>query len=220
MFKEVTIYDQELELKGHMTKLDEIVKAWVIFAHGSGSSRKSKRNNWVARELNKEGFGTLLFDLLTTEEDEVYLNRFNIPLLSQRLILATSRLMNSEEYHNEKIAYFGASTGAAAALMAASHLNFSCPLYAIVSRGGRPDLAGRTSLSQVDLPTLLIVGSKDKEVIKLNEMANDELLNSKLVLVPGATHLFEEEGALNEVVRLSTDWLNSHLEENLRIQLS
>ncbi len=211
LFKEVTIYDQQLPLNGHVMKPSQPVKAWIIFSHGSGSSRKSQRNNWVAHELNEKGFGTLLFDLLTIEEDNDDLNRFNIPLLARRLMKATYWLQNDQDYHQEKIAFFGASTGAAAALVAASDLQSICPLYAIVCRGGRPDLAGSTVLSTLSIPTLLIVGSKDEEVISLNEKAHDELSYSKLVLVQGATHLFEEEGALQEVVDLSADWLDHHL---------
>lgn len=214
MFKEIVINVEHTQLDGHMS-YQGVVKAWVIFAHGSGSSRKSKRNNWVAQELNKQGYGTLLFDLLTPEEDEIYMNRFNIPLIAKRLIAATSWLIHSDIYNGEKIAYYGASTGAAAALMAAGQASPSWPLYAVISRGGRPDLAGAESLNNVFIPTLLIVGSRDEQVIELNEIALKELGEAKLVLVPGATHLFEEPGALNEVVRLSLDWLNIHLEEGL-----
>lgn len=188
-------------------------KAWVIFAHGSGSSRLSQRNNWVASELTKEGFGTMLFDLLTEKEDEIYMNRFNIPLIANRLVLATQWLTKSPYYKNEPIAYFGASTGAAAALMAASQIGDSLPIYCVISRGGRPDLAGAEMLNNVFVPTLLIVGSHDDEVIRLNEMALKEIPDAKLALVPGATHLFEEPGTLNEVVKLTTDWLQIHLQD-------
>lgn len=211
MFKEIVINHNGRELRGHMMSLDIPTKAWIVFAHGSGSSRKSKRNNWVAQELNKLGFATLLFDLLTFEEDEIFLNRFNIPLLSERLIAATSWLINSEQYKGEKIGYFGASTGAAAALMATGQVDPSFPIYAIVSRGGRPDLAKKEFLNDVFVPTLLIVGGHDDPVIKLNKWAETEIHESKLVLVPGATHLFEEPGALEEVVRLSSDWFTINL---------
>jgi pimeloyl-ACP methyl ester carboxylesterase len=211
MFKQVAIKYDTHEFEGHML-YGETNKAWIIFAHGSGSSRRSKRNNWVAQELNKLGFATLLFDLLTPDEDTIYLNRFNIPLLSDRLLAATSWLINSQDYTGEKIGYFGASTGAGAAIMAAAEADPQWPIYCIVSRGGRPDLAEKEFLNEVNVPTLLIVGSHDDPVIKLNSWAQTQILNSKLVLVPGAGHLFEEPGTLNEVVRLSADWFVTHLQ--------
>ncbi len=188
-------------------------QAWVIFAHGSGSTRLSPRNQWVANELVRNGFGVMLFDLLTKEEDEIYMNRFDIDLLAHRLLEATSWFLNSKFYQREPVAYFGASTGAAAALVAAARNFETTLLFAVVSRGGRPDLAGLESLNQVFVPTLLIVGNHDTEVIRLNEIALEELPDAKLVLVPGATHLFEEPGTLGEVVRLTVDWLHQHLEE-------
>lgn len=215
MIEEISIRHGDSELLGHVTYPDN-PKAWVIFAHGSGSSRMSKRNNWVARELGELGFATMLFDLLTEKEDEVYSNRFDIPLLAERLLAATKWLMNSSFYKKEPIAYFGASTGAGAALVAAADIDPSMPLYAVISRGGRPDLAGADKLNKVFVPTLLIVGNHDTEVIKLNELALNELPDAKLVLVPGATHLFEEPGTLNEVVRLTGDWLQVHLQEQQR----
>ena len=213
MFRDISINYQNLELHGRLMKSHDRIKSWVIFAHGSGSSHKSKRNNWVAEKLNNDGFGALLFDLLTSEEDDIYLNRFNIPLLSQRLIAATSWLMQSPYYQNEKIGYFGASTGAAAALMAAANAPSHLPIYAIVGRGGRADLAEATNLNKISIPTLLIVGGHDEEVIRLNELAGSHLINSKLVIVPGANHLFEEEGALEEVVRLTSNWFSRELVE-------
>ena len=210
-YKEIVISSEGVKLEGHML-FDSEVKAWIIFAHGSGSSRKSKRNNWVAQELNKLGFGTLLFDLLTPEEDDIYLNRFDIPLLAKRLNAATAWLMGSSFYGGEKIGYFGASTGAAAALMASVMADPYWPLYAIVSRGGRPDLANKEFLNRVKVPTLLIVGSHDLPVIELNRWAEAELVYAKMTLVPGATHLFEGPGALEEVVRLSSDWFITHLD--------
>ncbi|MGZ3789356.1 MAG: dienelactone hydrolase family protein [Bacteriovorax sp.] len=212
MLEEIVIKHEDIELKGHITSGKD-PRAWVLFAHGSGSSRFSKRNNWVANELVKQGFATMLFDLMTEEEDETYMNRFNIPLLADRLLMATSWLMKSPFYRHEPIAYFGASTGAGAALIAASRADESVPIYAVVSRGGRPDLAGVEHLNKVFVPTLLIVGSRDTDVIKLNEYALSELPDAKLVLVPGATHLFEEPGTLNEVVKLSGDWFQVHLQE-------
>lgn len=210
MFHEMTIKFGDHNLHGHLTSPDK-PNGWIIFAHGSGSSRKSPRNNQVAAELNHLGFGALLFDLLTVEEDSVYKNRFNIQLLADRLIEATNLLMKSSFYNQTPIAFFGASTGAAAALVASAICSPQIPLFAVVSRGGRPDLAGPENLVKVTLPTLLIVGSHDPEVIKLNERARVLLRDSRLVLVPGATHLFEEPGAMEEVIRLAGDWFSSHL---------
>ena len=211
MFKEIKIQHGGQELAGHLS-LQDSVRAWVIFAHGSGSSRKSPRNNWVAQRLNQAGFGTLLFDLLTEEEDAVYQNRFDIPLLGERLINATEWLMSSPYYRGGPVAYFGASTGAGAALVAAARAENKWPLLAVISRGGRPDLAGKENLIRVFTPTLLIVGGHDTEVIKLNEEAQNYLKNSRLVIVPGATHLFEEPGAMDEVVELAQNWLLTHLD--------
>ncbi len=182
----------------------------VLFAHGSGSSRHSPRNNFVARVLRKAGIGTLLFDLLTEEEDATYETRFNIKLLTRRLVAATQWLTEQPQTKHLRIGYFGASTGAAAALEAAAALR---PLIgAIVSRGGRPDLAG-PALVKVQAPTLLIVGGKDAVVIELNQRAYDQLKSEKeLVIVPGATHLFEEPGALEEVARLAADWFARFLQ--------
>jgi pimeloyl-ACP methyl ester carboxylesterase len=167
----------------------------------------------VADKLNKDGFATLLFDLLTVEEDSIFENRFDIDLLSSRLTIATNWLLESTFYHQEPIAYFGASTGAAAAIVSAAKKT-TFPLYAIVSRGGRPDLAKEENLKKIDIPTLLIVGANDGEVIQLNEYARKKIISSKLVLVPRATHLSEESGALDEVVQLTTDWLNIYLPRN------
>lgn len=219
MFKEISIQHSGQELAGHLSYQDHPV-AWVIFAHGSGSSRKSPRNNWVADKLNQQGFGTLLFDLLTEEEDAVYQNRFDIPLLGERLIDATEWLMSSPYYRGEPIAYFGASTGAGAALVAAARAQTDWPLLAVISRGGRPDLAGKENLVRVFTPTLLIVGGHDTEVIKLNEEAQTYLKNSQLAIVPGATHLFEEPGTMEEVVELAQSWLLTHLDSSQRIEVS
>ena len=211
MLHQITIPFEDRELYGHLSLPQTKTKAWVVFAHGSGSSRKSSRNNWVASKLNENGFATFLFDLLTADEDEVFQNRFDIQLLGNRLLIATQWLIDSTFYHQEPIAYFGASTGAAAALYASANAPKTIPLYGIISRGGRPDLAGQENLNKVSLPTLLIVGSHDGDVIRLNELARKQLLNSKLVLIPGATHLFEEPGALDEVVEVARDWLVNHL---------
>ncbi len=210
MEKEIIFQHEGQQLFGHVSKVDHS-KGWVIFAHGSGSSRKSSRNNWVAKKLNQNGFSTLLIDLLTKGEDDIYKNRFDIPLLSKRLLAATDWLIHSPYYDQTPIAYFGASTGAAAALEAIAEAHDSYPLFAIISRGGRPDLASEEALGNVLLPTLLIVGSRDDEVIRLNESAKSYLFDAKLVLVPGATHLFEESGALEEVVKLASNWLDTHL---------
>jgi len=181
----------------------------VLFAHGSGSSRHSPRNNYVAAVLRKAGIGTLLFDLLTEEEDVVYETRFDIHLLTDRLTAATKWLTTQSNAKKLKIGYFGASTGAAAALEAAAVLGTT--VRAVVSRGGRPDLAGPV-LGRVKAPTLLIVGGHDDVVIELNRQAYDRLKAEKeLVIVPGATHLFEEPGTLEEVARLAAEWFTRHL---------
>ncbi len=181
----------------------------AVFAHGRGSSRFSPRNNFVARELNAAGIGTLLMDLLTEDEDAVYQTRFNIDLLAERLLLATKWLQEQSSTKGLVIGYFGASTGAAAALKAAAELGSK--IGAVVSRGGRPDLAGE-ALPHVQSPTLLIVGGNDDIVIQLNREAYARLKGKKqLVIVPGATHLFEEPGTLEEVARLARDWFKQYL---------
>lgn len=182
----------------------------VIFAHGSGSSRFSVRNQHVAKEFQKNGIATLLFDLLTTDEevmDEVTAElRFNIPLLAKRLVEVTRYIM--KKHPNLSIGFFGASTGAAAALVAAAELGTS--IRAVVSRGGRPDLA-KESLSRVVSPTLLLVGGFDTEVIYLNELAEKSLAcPKKLQIIAGATHLFEEKGKLDEVTQAALDWFKNY----------
>ncbi len=200
----VKIAVDSVEVEG-MLFLPKNAKGTVIFAHGSGSSRFSPRNNFVAGVLQKAGLGTLLFDLLTEEEDDVYETRFNIDLLVERLIATTKWFM--KEHKNIKIGYFGASTGAAAALQATAGIN----IYAIVSRGGRPDLA-MNYLSKVKAPTLLIVGGYDDAVIELNKKAYKELkAEKKLEIVPKATHLFEEPGALEKVADLAKEWFVKYL---------
>lgn len=185
----------------------------VLFAHGSGSSRFSPRNQFVARFLNQHKLGTLLIDLLTAEEDEIDEQtrefRFDIDLLAERLSGVTKWLLKEARTSSLRIGYFGSSTGAAAALIAAA--NNASAVAAVVSRGGRADLAGQ-SLSHVQAPTLLIVGGNDFVVIDLNQQAFN-LLNceKKLEIVPGATHLFEEHGALEEVARLASSWFQKHL---------
>jgi putative phosphoribosyl transferase len=188
-------------------------QAIVLFAHGSGSSRLSPRNQFVARELRNAGLGTLLFDLLTRAEEETDIDtaqyRFNIPLLANRLVGATDWLMDLTGPERFKIGYFGASTGAAAAIIAAAKRPKA--VGAIVSRGGRPDLA-EDALTEVEAPTLLIVGGNDVPVMTMNQDALRRLkAEKKLEIVPGATHLFEEAGTLEKVARLAIDWFNNYL---------
>jgi putative phosphoribosyl transferase len=201
-----------VEVEGILT-LPSDAKCVVLFAHGSGSSRFSTRNQYVAKEFNKAAIGTLLFDLLTQEEENEDVvtaeYRFNIPLLAERLIGATKWLRNHSKTKKLVFGYFGASTGAAAALISAAKLPRE--IAAVVSRGGRPDLAGEY-LSSVIAPTLLLVGGLDTEVIGLNRFAMDKMKNKKeLVIVPGATHLFEESGTLEAVAKFSTDWFLRYL---------
>jgi putative phosphoribosyl transferase len=199
-------------LSGNLT-IPENAMALVLFAHGSGSSRHSPRNQFVARTLNRAGLGTLLFDLLTPEEEALDSHtrehRFNIGLLAGRLVHATAWAREKEETRDLRIGYFGSSTGGAAALVAAAELPQD--VSAVVSRGGRPDLAG-DALPKVQAPTLLIIGGNDDIVIELNEMARDQMrCEVKLEIIPGATHLFEEPGALEQVAKLASDWFVSHI---------
>lgn len=208
---EVSISEANITLRGNLYASD-YSKSWIIFAHGSGSSHKSTRNISVAKELTKAGHGTFLFDLLTQEEDSVFENRFKIPLLANRLLLATRWLMGSRYYrHGTPIGFFGASTGAAAALMATAKFPQNDLIYAVISRGGRPDLVEEKILNSIFTPTLLIVGGEDRDVIELNKMAAQYLLNCRISIVPRATHLFEEPGALDEVIRLAIDWFDNHV---------
>ena len=182
----------------------------VLFAHGSGSSRHSPRNTFVAARLRAARVGTLLIDLLTYEEDRDYQTRFDIDLLTKRLADAVRFLAREPRTEKLPVGLFGASTGAAAALRVAAEMPKA--IAAVVSRGGRPDLAGRHALSRVKAPTLLIVGGDDYGVIELNQQAGAELECVKeLAIVPGATHLFEEPGALDEVARLAADWFGRYL---------
>jgi dienelactone hydrolase len=187
--------------------------ALVLFAHGSGSSRHSPRNQFVARTLNDAGLATLLFDLLTPEEEAIDMHtrehRFNIGLLAERLVYATRWAKQQKQTRDLRVGYFGSSTGGGAALVAAAEIPQD--VGAVVSRGGRPDLAG-DALPKVQAPTLLIVGGTDDIVIELNEMARDQMrCEVKLEIVAGATHLFEEPGALEKVAKLASDWFNAHL---------
>ena len=188
--------------------------ALVLFAHGSGSSRHSPRNQFVARTLNDAGLATLLFDLLTPEEELVDTRtaelRFDIDLLAERLVQATAWVKQPQQQTRDlRIGYFGSSTGGGAALVAAAQLPED--VGAVVSRGGRPDLAG-AALPKMQAPTLLIVGGQDDIVIELNEQARNQMrCEVKLEIIPGATHLFEEPGALEQVAKLASDWFINHI---------
>jgi dienelactone hydrolase len=199
-------------LSGNLTIPDGGM-ALVLFAHGSGSSQQSLRNQFVARTLNHAGLATLLFDLLTQEEEAIDVHtrehRFNIGLLAERIAYATRWAKQQKQTRDLRVGYFGSSTGGGAALVAAAEIRQD--IGAVVSRGGRPDLAG-DALPKVQAPTLLIVGGNDDIVIELNEMARDQMrCEVKLEIVPGATHLFEEPGALEKVAKLASDWFLLHL---------
>ncbi len=199
-------------LEGNLS-IPEGAQGVVAFAHGSGSSRHSPRNRYVAQVLHDAGLATLLFDLLTAEEEaediETGKLRFDIDLLARRLIAATDWLEENVEYHQLNIGYFGASTGAAAALIAAAERPDI--VAAVVSRGGRPDLA-KQALPRVKAPTLLIVGGHDFTVIEMNREALAKLnVEKELAIVPRATHLFEEPGALEEVAKLAANWFTAYL---------
>lgn len=197
-----------VELSGDLV-VPAKVKGLVLFSHGSGSSRLSPRNNYVANILQEGGFATLLFDLLTEAEDQLYANRFDIRLLANRLEETTRWILEYPTAKGLPLGYFGASTGAASALKAAADLGDT--VKAIVSRGGRPDLA-MSVLADVQCPTLLIVGSLDTEVIRLNQQAFEALSGIRqLEIVAGATHLFAEPGKLKEVANLAAGWFTTHL---------
>lgn len=205
--EEVDIPLKDIVLTGDLA-IPDGTDSIVIFAHGSGSSRYSPRNKFIAEVLQQTGFATLLFDLLTLSEDQEYSTRFNIDLLSKRLVDVT-RWLTSRPDFDLNIGYFGASTGAAATLVAAAQLGDL--IKAVVSRGGRPDLAMK-SLPLVKAPTLLIVGSLDSQVIALNEKALARLgVDKEMVLIEGATHLFEEAGKLEEVAGYSSKWFTRYL---------
>jgi len=208
---EVYIAAGRATLDGNLTIVDGAT-ALVLFAHGSGSSRHSSRNQFVARTPNNSGLATLLFDLLTPDEELIDVRtaelRFNIGLLAERLVHATRWAEKEQQTRDLRIGYFGSSTGGAAALVAAAEIPQD--VDAVVSRGGRPDLAGE-ALPKVQAPTLLIVGGNDDIVIELNEQARDQMrCEVKLEIVPGATHLFEEPGALERVAQLASDWFSLH----------
>jgi pimeloyl-ACP methyl ester carboxylesterase len=208
----VHVKKDKIVLEGNLA-IPEGSEGLVLFAHGSGSSRHSPRNQYVAGVLQDEGLSTLLIDLLTVAEERIdaYTThlRFDIGLLAQRLAGATDWIVNNQETGHLKIGYFGASTGAAAALVAAA--KHPDAVKAVVSRGGRPDLAG-SSLPHVKAPTLLIVGGDDTAVIGLNEQAREQMQTEcRIAIVPGATHLFEEPGKLEEVARLAAGWFTKYL---------
>jgi len=210
---EVQIQAGRAVLFGSLT-IPENAIALVLFAHGSGSSRHSPRNQFVARTLNDARLGTLLFDLLTRDEEALDMrtgeHRFNIGLLAQRLVHATKWAKQQQEIRDLPIGYFGSSTGGGAALVAAAEIPDD--VGAVVSRGGRPDLAG-DALPKVQAPTLLVVGGNDDVVIELNEMARDQMrCEVTLEIVPGATHLFEEPGALEKVAKFASDWFVNHVD--------
>jgi pimeloyl-ACP methyl ester carboxylesterase len=207
-YKEIEINLDSVNLKGNL-RLLENSKGIIIFSHGSGSSRLSIRNNYVAGLLLDMGFSSLLFDLLTTSEDQVYENRFDIELLSKRLLEVTKWVSNNKDTKHLNIGFFGASTGAASALTTAAKLGEK--VKAIVSRGGRPDLA-MDILDKIKSPTLLIVGGYDKAVIELNKTVQSLMpRNCELKIVPGASHLFQEQGKLEIVAKLSGDWFAKYL---------
>ena len=215
-------------LQGNLT-IPKVAKGIVLFAHGSGSSRHSPRNNYVAEALNNDGLATLLTDLLTPEEEEadviiqkikckipgLVLNKFNIKLLANRLIAITDWVLQNSDTQNLTLGYFGASTGAAAALVAAASTQYQEIVAALVSRSGRPDLAGVDYLRLVKAPTLFIVGGNDyKQVIDWNKNALKDLGSEKkkLVVVPNASHLFEEPGTLEEVARVASGWFRCYFQ--------
>jgi dienelactone hydrolase len=209
---EVQIRAGQAALSGNL-HIPDGTAALVLFAHGSGSSRHSPRNQFVARTLNDAGLATLLFDLLTQEEEAIDMQtrelRFNIRLLAERLVHTTKWAKQQPQTCDLRIGYFGSSTGGAAALVAA--VDVPQDVGAVVSRGGRPDLAGE-ALPRVQAPTLLIVGGNDDIVIELNEQARDRMhCEVKLEIIPGATHLFEEPGTLEKVAQLASDWFVKHI---------
>lgn len=207
-YKEMDIQVDSNSLKGNL-RLADNSKGIILFSHGSGSSRMSTRNNYVADLLFERGFSSLLFDLLTRQEDLIYENRFDVELLTDRLIKVTQWVGTNNDIKNFPMGYFGASTGAASALSAASQLNNK--VKAIVSRGGRPDLAMKI-LNRIKTPTLLLVGGNDGVVINLNRKAQS-VINGicELKIIEGASHLFEEPGKLEIVAKLTGDWFDKYL---------
>jgi predicted alpha/beta-hydrolase family hydrolase len=209
MLRDIAIAPESLALPGTLRLPDGAARGLVLFAHGSGSGRLSPRNTYVAEVLRAGGIATLLFDLLTPAEDRDATRRFDIPLLTERLLYVTHWTLTQPAMQGLPLGYFGASTGSASALRAAAQLG--AVIRAVVSRGGRPDLAAE-ALPSVVSPTLFIVGGADTEVLALNEGAYARLTAPKaLEIVPGATHLFEEPGALDAVARMATAWFQRYL---------
>lgn len=212
--KPITIDIKEAQLNG-LLDIPPHCQGLVLFVHGSGSSRLSPRNQYVASYLSHHNFATLLFDLLTPTEEEMDTFtgefRFNIPLLAERLIQVTTWIQKQPPLKPLSIGYFGSSTGAAAALIAASH--YKKAIHAVVSRGGRPDLA-QNALKTVEAPTLLIVGGYDDQVIELNQEAQSQMTNiNQLQIIPKATHLFSEPGTLEAVAKVATQWFSKYLQK-------
>lgn len=208
--KLIYIQNSDVLLEG-MLKIPQSATGIVLFSHGSGSSRLSPRNNYVANVLNDGGLATLLIDLLSNHEDENYQTRFDISLLTKRLIVIIEWLKKEAETQNLKLGVFGSSTGAAAGLRAAS---LSGHIKAVISRGGRPDLA-MDVLSAITYPTLFIVGGNDFGVIELNRKAYEQLVClKKFEIIPNATHLFEEPGCLEQVAELAKEWFQEYLMKN------
>ncbi|MBI2697737.1 MAG: dienelactone hydrolase family protein [Mycobacterium sp.] len=206
--EEILVPVGRVSVAGHLS-IPQQPKGVVVFAHGSGSSRHSPRNQYVSRVLNEAGFATVLFDLLTPEEERDRANVFDISLLASRLVNVTGWLAGQPDTAALPVGYFGASTGAGAALAAAAHPGVK--VAAVVSRGGRPDLAGE-ALHHVQSPTLLIVGGLDEMVLGLNRQARAAIpAECKIAIVPGATHLFEEPGTLEQVAMLARGWFIRHL---------
>ena len=205
---EVLVHAAGATVAGHLT-VPQQPRGIVVFAHGSGSSRHSPRNRYVAHELESAGLATLLFDLLTPAEERDRANVFDIDLLARRLVDVTRWLRTADDAAGLPVGYFGASTGAGAALRAAA--DPAVDVVAVVSRGGRPDLAGE-SLVDVTAPTLLIVGGRDEAVLELNRQAAAAMTaEARIAVVPGATHLFEEPGTLEQVAGLAREWFLDHL---------
>ncbi len=205
---EVLVQAAGATVAGHLT-VPQQPRGIVVFAHGSGSSRHSPRNRYVAHELESAGLATLLFDLLTPAEERDRANVFDIDLLARRLVDVTRWLRTADDAAGLPVGYFGASTGAGAALCAAA--DPAVDIVAVVSRGGRPDLAGE-SLADVTAPTLLIVGGRDEAVLELNRQAAAAMTaEARIAVVPGATHLFEEPGTLEQVAALAREWFLDHL---------
>lgn len=206
--EEIVVSVGSVSVTGHLT-IPQQPAGVVVFAHGCGSSKHSPRNRYVARLLNEAGFATVLLDLLTPDEERDRHNVFDIPLLASRLVNITGWLATQPDTAALQVGYFGASTGAGAALAAAAYPGVK--VAAVVSRGGRPDLAGDL-LRHVQAPTLLIVGGRDETVLNLNRQARAVIpVECKIAVVPGATHLFEEAGTLEQVFMLARGWFTRHL---------